>query len=47
VVRAFRAAGVDLQREVHEDMRRNFGLYRATGDCALPTRTSIIAASRI
>lgn len=27
VVRAFRAAGVDLQREVHEDMRRNFAVY--------------------
>jgi uncharacterized protein YijF (DUF1287 family) len=27
VVRAFRGAGIDLQREVHEDMRRNFGIY--------------------
>ena len=27
VVRAFRAAGVDLQKEVHEDMRRNFRAY--------------------
>jgi len=27
VVRAFRAAGIDLQREVHEDMRRNFAVY--------------------
>jgi uncharacterized protein YijF (DUF1287 family) len=27
VIRAFRSAGIDLQREVHEDMRRNFGLY--------------------
>lgn len=27
VVRAFRAAGIDLQREVHEDMRRNFRVY--------------------
>lgn len=27
VVRAFRSAGIDLQREVHEDMRRNFSLY--------------------
>ncbi len=27
VVRAFRGAGVDLQREVHEDMRRNFPAY--------------------
>ena len=27
VVRAFRAAGVDLQKEVHEDMRENFAAY--------------------
>lgn len=27
VVRAFRAAGVDLQKEVHEDMRANFAAY--------------------
>jgi len=27
VVRDFRAIGVDLQREVHEDMRRNFRAY--------------------
>ena len=27
VIRAFRAAGVDLQRAVHEDMRGNFSLY--------------------
>jgi len=27
VIRAFRAAGIDLQREVHEDMHRNFALY--------------------
>lgn len=27
VIRAFRAAGVDLQREVHEDMRANFSVY--------------------
>jgi uncharacterized protein YijF (DUF1287 family) len=27
VVRAFRNGGVDLQREVHEDMARNFGDY--------------------
>jgi uncharacterized protein len=27
VVRAFRRAGVDLQKEVHEDMARNFGAY--------------------
>jgi uncharacterized protein len=27
VIRAFRAAGVDLQKEVHEDMRENFAAY--------------------
>lgn len=27
VVRAFRGANVDLQKEVHEDMRRNFAVY--------------------
>jgi len=27
VVRAFRTIGVDLQREVHEDMQRNFAAY--------------------
>lgn len=27
IVRAFRAIGVDLQVEVHEDMRRNFASY--------------------
>ncbi|MEZ5427413.1 MAG: DUF1287 domain-containing protein [Pyrinomonadaceae bacterium] len=27
IIRAFRAAGVDLQKEVHEDMRANFSKY--------------------
>ena len=27
IVRAFRKVGIDLQKEVHEDMKRNFGLY--------------------
>lgn len=27
VVRAFRRAGLDLQKEIHEDMRRNFAAY--------------------
>ncbi len=27
VIRAFRSAGVDLQKEVHEDMRENFAAY--------------------
>jgi Uncharacterized protein conserved in bacteria len=27
VVRAYRKLGIDLQKEVHEDMKANFGLY--------------------
>ena len=27
IVRAFRKAGVDLQKEIHEDMKRNFSAY--------------------
>ncbi len=27
IIRAYRALGTDLQKEVHEDMRANFGLY--------------------
>lgn len=27
VIRAFRAIGIDLQQEVHEDMKRNFAAY--------------------
>jgi uncharacterized protein YijF (DUF1287 family) len=27
IVRAFRAQGIDLQREVHEDMAKNFSVY--------------------
>lgn len=27
IIRTYRAVGVDLQKEVHEDMRRNFHLY--------------------
>jgi uncharacterized protein len=27
VIRAYRALGIDLQKDVHEDMRRNFSLY--------------------
>src|SRR6266446_1441739 len=29
VVRAFRKGGIDLQKEVHEDMKSNFALYPA------------------
>ncbi|MGH9900784.1 MAG: DUF1287 domain-containing protein [Pyrinomonadaceae bacterium] len=27
VIRSYRKLGIDLQKEVHEDMKRNFGLY--------------------
>lgn len=27
VIRAFRAAGIDLQQRIHEDMKRHFSLY--------------------
>src|SRR3954464_11688602 len=30
VVRALRSAGIDLQKEVHEDMRKNFSTYPQT-----------------
>src|SRR5438128_1296616 len=36
VVRAFRAIGVDLQRELHEDMRANFRLYPKMWGLAAP-----------
>jgi uncharacterized protein YijF (DUF1287 family) len=31
VIRAYRAVGVDLQKEVHEDMKRNFSAYPQLG----------------
>src|SRR5579862_9038867 len=36
VVRAFRRAGVDLQKEVHEDMARHFSAYPATWHLRAP-----------
>jgi hypothetical protein len=36
VIRAFRTAGVDLQREVHEDMARNFSAYPGRWGLAKP-----------
>jgi uncharacterized protein YijF (DUF1287 family) len=36
VVRAFRSIGVDLQRELHEDMRANFRLYPKMWGLAAP-----------
>jgi uncharacterized protein YijF (DUF1287 family) len=38
VIRAFRKAGVDLQKEVHEDMTANFSLY--------PKKWSLISPDR-
>jgi uncharacterized protein YijF (DUF1287 family) len=38
VVRAFRAIGVDLQVELHEDMRRHFGAYPRNWGLARPDR---------
>jgi uncharacterized protein YijF (DUF1287 family) len=36
IIRAFRKAGVDLQREVHEDMKRNFAAYPKTWGLKAP-----------
>lgn len=38
VIRAFRHAGVDLQVEVHEDMRANFGAYPKAWGLTKPDR---------
>lgn len=38
VIRAFRSAGVDLQVEVHEDMRANFGRYPKLWGLTKPDR---------
>jgi uncharacterized protein len=38
VIRAMRAAGVDLQKEVHEDMRSNFALYPKKWNLKQPDR---------
>lgn len=38
VIRAFRHAGVDLQVEVHEDMRANFGAYPKIWGLTKPDR---------
>jgi uncharacterized protein YijF (DUF1287 family) len=44
VIRAFRRMGIDLQKEVHEDMQRAFRAYRSCGVCVRPMRISITAA---
>lgn len=38
VIRAFRATGLDLQREVHEDMRRAFAAYPKLWGLSRPDR---------
>ncbi|MBU6320427.1 MAG: DUF1287 domain-containing protein [Alphaproteobacteria bacterium] len=38
VIRAFRYAGVDLQREVHEDMSRHFAVYPRIWGLSRPDR---------
>ncbi len=38
VIRAYRQIGVDLQREVHEDMRRNFAAYPKLWGLTKPDR---------
>lgn len=38
VVRAFRSVGVDLQKEVHEDMRQNFRSYPRNWGLSRPDR---------
>jgi hypothetical protein len=44
IVRAFRAAQVDLQKEIHEDMRRAFAQYPQKWDHAAQMPTLTIAA---
>jgi uncharacterized protein YijF (DUF1287 family) len=38
VIRAYRAAGVDLQKEVHEDMRKDFAAYPHNWGLTAPDR---------
>jgi len=38
VIRALRAAGIDLQKEVHEDMRRDFAAYPRHWGLSRPDR---------
>jgi len=45
VVRAFRKAGIDLQKEVHEDMGRAWSEYPKQWGAGGPDTISIIVAS--
>jgi len=47
IVRAFRKAGIDLQKNVHEDMKDNFGAYPTRWGPPRPIRASITGAWRI
>ncbi len=38
VIRAYRKMGIDLQKEVHEDMKANFGLYPKNWGLTRPDR---------
>ncbi len=38
VIRAYRKMGIDLQKEVHEDMKANFGLYPKNWGLSKPDR---------
>lgn len=38
VIRAYRKMGIDLQKEVHEDMKANFGLYPKIWGLSKPDR---------
>jgi uncharacterized protein len=38
IIRAYRKLGIDLQKEVHEDMRANFGLYPKIWDLTKPDK---------
>ena len=47
VIRAYRAVGIDLQKEVHDDMAANFAAYPENGDDVGLTQISTIAACLI
>src|SRR5690606_14539492 len=38
IIRAYRKLGVDLQKEVHEDMKANFGIYPKMWGLSRPDR---------
>src|SRR5688572_5808361 len=38
VIRAYRKLGIDLQKEVHEDMKKNFNVYPKNWGLTLPDK---------